>query len=408
MTPPTPTAVLLSPHLSAVRAARRAGARSLVLAPDLAAPGVRQAAAAADRAVETDWSDLPRLLSVAGTIRPASEPASVFGFTEAGALAAARANEALRLPGNPHAAVAYLTDKAALRDRVNQVTDAAVRFERCDRAAALPAVAERVGYPCVAKPRTGFGGQAVHTLRSAAEASALARRLPPEPALIVEEYLDGPEYAVIALSAGGTHTVLTVCRVRTTGVPRHAETGQELPAELDPPVTARLTGLVEATLTAAGHHTGPSRTEVIITARGPRLIESHAHPGGEHVTELLRTATGIDLPARTIAAVLGLPQPPEPPVRGRCAGIRHLHLTAAELDTVLGVDDARALPGVTRVELTAPHGRHVPATTSRVAGHGYITATADSPEELDAVLRKAQETLRTAVTLPKEPEPSAA
>ncbi|MDT0343011.1 ATP-grasp domain-containing protein [Streptomyces litchfieldiae] len=398
MTPEAPLAVLLSPRPAVVAAARRVGARSLVLAPDLSVPGIREAARAADGAMTVDWSDHPRLMMAIGHLAHLPARAAVFGFAEQSALIAARANEALRFPGNPHAAVAYLTDKATLRGKVNQLTGAPVRFEHCDRAAHLVAVAERVGFPCVAKPRTGSGGQDVHLLRSAADAALLAAELPYEPALIVEEFLDGPEYSVEAHSRAGTHTVLAVTRKYTTGTPGWPATGYDLPADLDPGTVAGIHDLVLATLSAAGQRFGPSQTEVILTPAGPRLIESHAHPGADHISDLLLMATGTDIAALTIATVLDLAVPAPPVEQGvRYAGIRFLRMPPGLLESVDGIAEARALPGVTGLEIDVPIGSHVPETTSRVAGHGFVTAVADGPQELEVVLRKAQDTLRPAV-----------
>ncbi|TDC66127.1 ATP-grasp domain-containing protein [Streptomyces hainanensis] len=403
MTPQSPVAVLLSPRPAVVEAARRVGARTLVLAPDLSRPGVREAAGAADQAITVDWTDHPQLMMAIGHLTNLPARVCVFGFTEASALIAARANEALRFPGNPHAAVAYLTDKAALRGKVNQLTGAPVRFEHCDRAAHLVAAAERVGFPCVAKPRTGSGGQDVHLLRSAADAADLAAQLSGEPALIVEEFLDGPEFSIEAHSRAGEHTILAITRkygaVDTVGVgvTEYRTTGYDMPADLDEDTRERIHRLVVATLNAAGQRGGLSQTEVIVTADGPRLIESHAHPGATFVQELLRLATGTDPIALGIASALELP-PPEPAFDDRrCAGSRFLRLPAGLLEAVEGIAEARAIAGVRELEITVPVGSHVPEATSRVAGHGYVTAVADSPQELDAVLRKAMDTLRPVV-----------
>ncbi|MBL1068496.1 ATP-grasp domain-containing protein [Streptomyces sp. 7-21] len=397
MNAPKPLAVLLSPRLPVVEAARALGARALVLAPDLSDPGIRRAARAADEAVAVDWTDHPRLLRTLSDLGAPQARASVFGFAEASALAAARANEALRLPGNPHAAVAYLTDKAALRGKVNQLTRSPVRYEHCDHAAHLVAIAERVGYPCVAKPRTGSGGQDVHVLHSAADAAVLAAGLPSEPALIVEEFFAGPEYSVEAHSRDGEHTVLAITRKYTAGPPTYAETGYDLPADLDEESAAAIRELAAVTLTAAGHRWGPSQTEVILTEDGPRLIESHAHPGADDISDVLLAATGTDLAALTIGTVLGLPVPRPAPGTARYAGVRYPVLPPGRLLAVEGVDEARALDGVTRVEITVPEGGHVPETTSRVAGHGAVCGVADTPAELDALLSKALGLLRPVV-----------
>lgn len=397
MTAQTPLAVLLSPRRAAVQAARRVGARTLVLVPDPTPPEVRGAVGDADEVRVVDWTDHPRLLRVLRALTGQAAPVSVFGFTEASALIAARANEALRFPGNPHAAVAYLTDKAALRGKVNQLAGAPVRFEHCDRAAQLPAVAERVGFPCVAKPRTGAGGQDVRLLRSTTDAALLAAELAGDPALIVEEFLEGPEYSVEAHSHHGRHTVLAVARKYTTGSPGFTEVGYDIPAALDPGTESAIHELVTATLTTAGHLSGPSQTEVVVTPRGPRLIESHAHPGGDYMSDLLARATGTDLVALTVATRLGLPVPATG-TRRRHAGIRFLHLPfAGLLERVDGLDEARALPGVDGVEVGLPTGSDIPAATSRASDHGHIAAVAAGPEELASVLRKAHDALRPVI-----------
>ncbi|SFD32100.1 ATP-grasp domain-containing protein [Streptomyces aidingensis] len=418
MAPRTPTAILLSPTPAMVRAARDAGARSLVLAPDLSAPPVREAVLAADDAIAVDWCNHPRLLAAIGhfsdtpqRIPAPGRRASVFGFDEAGALVAARANEALGLPGNPHAAVAYLTDKAALRDRVNRLAATPVRFERCDRAAGLVPAAERVGFPCVVKPRTGSAGQDVHMLHGAAEAHALARQSAPDAALIVEEYLAGPEFTVEAHSRAGRHTLLAVSRTHTTGAPDCVVTGHDLPARLGGRLHEEIAALVEITLDAAGHRHGPSSTEIIITGRGPALVESHAHPASDRMGELLALATGTDPYALAYTTVLDLPRPAYQSHHRRYAAVRYLPPVAGRTPDPGRLAAVRAVPGVISVEppvCPPPPDSHAPAASSRVAGHGAITATADSPQDLSRVLREIQDRLRdTALASSKEEELSA-
>lgn len=393
-----PLAVLLSPRLEEVRAARVVGARTLVLAPDRAAPGIREAVAAAHDALTVDWLDHQGLLMAIGHLAAHPARVSVFGFAEASALVAARVNEALRFRGNPHAAVAYLTDKVALRGKVNQLTGTPVRFEQCDRVTHLVAAAERVGFPCVAKPRTGSGGQEVHLLRDVADAALLAAELVSEPALIIEEFLEGPEYSVLAHSRDGEHTVLAVARKHLLDGPGFTEEGHDLPADLGPGDAAAIGDLVTATLGAAGHRAGLSLTEVVRTAQGPRLIESHAHPGPGRLGDLLALATGTDPVALAVATALRLPVPaPHHSSGRRYAGIRTLRLPPGRLDAVHGIDEAYALPGVADIGITVRVGSHVPEATSRAAGHGFITAVASCPQEVEAVLGKALGLLRPVV-----------
>ncbi|MCE7082414.1 acetyl-CoA carboxylase biotin carboxylase subunit family protein, partial [Streptomyces sp. ST2-7A] len=390
MTSGTPTAILLDPAPAAVRAVRKVGARGLALASPSASPEVRQACLMADERIDVDWFDHPSLLEAvhhfADPPTRASDrhpPASVLGFTGAGALVAARANESLGLPGNPHAAVAYLTDKAALRDRVNHSTASPVRFERCDRVAALVPTAERVGFPCVVKPRTGSGGTDVHLLRSAAEAAEFSRRSAPEPALIVEEYLEGPELRVDVHSRDGRHSVLAVSRRvhpepdpasgRMSGsrgpdafLLAGAARGWDLPVDLGRRELARVHRLAETTLTAAGHRHGPARVEVVLTRRGPILLEADADPGADPFPELLAAATGHDIHALALAGVLGRPDPGVRRRPARYAGLRRITSAEGPAPAPERVEAARAVPGVISVEVRS--GTPSPGGSDGLAG----------------------------------------
>ncbi|MET9695877.1 ATP-grasp domain-containing protein [Streptomyces sp. NPDC006529] len=367
---PRPVALLLSPRPAVVAAARRAGARPVVVAPAASVPSVREGA---ERPVRTDWrdhrsltADLARLAAVR------DRRAAVFGFDAAGSLAAARANEALGLPGTSSDAVTALMDKAALRARTNTVLHPGhpVSFARCGRAALLPFIADLIGYPCVVKPRAGADGEGVRELTSPADARAASRFYPEITDLLVEELLEGPELTVEALSRGGRHRILGWTR-RFPG-PRLTTAGHQFPVPLAPRPAASVRAYVRRLLDLAGHRDGPSHTEVILTPRGPRLVEAHARPGVME-PDLLRLATGIDVLALAVAAALALPPPPLHP-RAAHAGVRYVDVPPAPpRPTALAA--ARAVPGVIRIHLSTPHP--------------YILATAPTAQALTTTLTQA-------------------
>ncbi|MFD3329478.1 ATP-grasp domain-containing protein [Streptomyces sp. NPDC058701] len=382
-----PVAVLLSPRPAVVAAARRAGARTVVVAPVPPVPSDREGA---ERRVRADWRDHRRLVGAVGRMEEVREGrAAVFGFDAASALAAARANEELGLPGTPAAAVTALMDKAALRARSNALHPARpVSFARCGRAATLPFVTALIGYPCVVKPRAGGDGEGVRLVRDEAEASAAALAYPEVTDLLVEEYLDGPELAVEALSRDGRHRVLGWARRRTG--PGLTATGHELPVPLDPGTADAVRALVRGVLDLAGHGDGPSHTEVVLTRHGPRLIEAHARPGVEELARLLRLAHGTDVLGLALASGLRLPDPARSP-RAACAGLRYVDFPPGRrLDGVRpGIAAARAVPGVVRVQLEIPAGATVRRAPTGALHHAYVLATAATPGSLARTLDRA-------------------
>ncbi|MCZ7414514.1 hypothetical protein [Streptomyces sp. WMMC897] len=306
-----PTAVLLSPRGEAVRAARTAGARTVVVGPDLAAPGMRRALADADEAAECDWSDRGRLLDLLAPFAGQSQ-VSVFGFDAPAALQAGYANALLRLPGNPPGPLRALTDPAALRTLANRYTSFPVRAERTDPAG-LPEAAQRVGHPCLVRPATGRP----RVLQSPAEAVELAGSLAlDEGRLLVEEVLAGPVYDVCAHSFGGAHTIHGIApagfRAAVCGAPaglRGMADGvdDETVDGLDAPAVRAVRRLVTSTLEAVDHQVGLTHVAVVLTDAGPRLLGAGPGPvpGTECALYELAITAVLHLPRRAHRAAVG-------------------------------------------------------------------------------------------------------
>ncbi|MFJ6936981.1 ATP-grasp domain-containing protein [Streptomyces sp. NPDC101132] len=379
-------AVLLSPRPAVLAAARRAGAQPVVVAPGLPVPSDREGA---ERRVRTDWRDHPRLVGALGGLAEVrAGRAAVFGFGAASALAAARANEELGLPGTPPSAVTALMDKAALRARVNGLGGRPVSFARCGRADLLPFIANLIGYPCVVKPRAGADGEGVRRILDPADAVAAAPGYPAITDLLVEEFLEGPELTVEAFSRGGRHRILGWARRLPAGDDRLAAAGHELPYSLNASVRAAVHRLVAAVLDLAGHRDGPSHTELIITEHGPRLVETHARPGGEELAALLRLAHGTDPLALALAAGLGLPEPVRRPGAPH-VGLRYLDFPPGHRISQRELTAARAVPGVVRVTLRIPVGATVRRPPSGSFHHAYVLAAARTAPALAATLAHA-------------------
>ena len=64
------------------------------------------------------------------------------------------------------------------------------------------------------------------------------------------------------------------------------------------------TGL--AALAAVGFDRGVAHTELRLTAAGPRVVEINPRPAGNQITELVRRATGVDLPMVYAQLALGI------------------------------------------------------------------------------------------------------
>ncbi|MFF4097634.1 ATP-grasp domain-containing protein [Streptomyces sp. NPDC001834] len=229
----------------------------------------------------------------------------VFSVTEFGLVPAAATADALGIgtPVPPNVA-AMLRSKSRMRELLRGEADFEVASHRCSAYEDVVAAARSVGYPVIVKPDDAWGSLGVRRvddeagLRAAFEESDDIGC-----AVLVEEYLDGPEFSVEVFSHAGRHHVLAV--TRKVKLSNFVETGHVVPGA-SPADAAAIADRVTRFLDVVGLRDGNSHTEVILTASGPRIVESHNRPGGDSIPYLVHLATGINLAELAVAVPLGL------------------------------------------------------------------------------------------------------
>lgn len=305
----------------------------------------------------------------------------------------------LDLPGNPPDAMATCRNKARTREVLAAAGVTQPRFVAIRDPAAASAAAAVVGLPCVLKPVDDSGSAGVLLCSTVDElvahagnlltATANVRGQPTAGTALVEEYLDAPEYSVEMFSVDGEATCVGITRKGVTGLPYFVESGHLFPADLPTEVAERMVGQVRRALAATGFLRGASHVEVKLTDHGPSIVEINARTAGGMIPELVRLATGIDLLEQQIRAAAGMPVLLEP-VRSRFAGVRFL-LAGSDgvLGDISGVDQARRVPGVDRVVVTASPGAVVSRPRNAYDRLGYIIAVGDAPPAVTRALATA-------------------
>jgi biotin carboxylase len=210
-------------------------------------------------------------------------------------------------------AVRWAQDKLAMRRRLRETgldpTPAAIVGGPDEVRRFL----DRYGGPCVLKPIQGAGSVGVTRLRTGASGSELARAYEaaageyagvPRAGVIVERFHEGPQLSVEAFSEDGEHQVLAVVR-KYYEPGGFVELGHVVPAGLSASDEAAVTGFVERMLDDLGVRHGPTHTEVVLTADGPRIIETHTRLAGDDIPALVHEATDVDLLEYTARQLLG-------------------------------------------------------------------------------------------------------
>ncbi len=389
-----------------------------------------------ERFLEVDLEDPD---SAAEAIVAAGDVSGVLSVDDQGLLTAAVAAQRLGLRHSDPAAVAATRDKVAMRRLLDAahvpqpefaVVPVSAAHESGDGAegVAVAAAAARLGYPVVVKPPTLSGSRGViraddepGAALAAGRARAVLRQAgePASTPLLVESFVPGREIALEGLLRNGVLEVLAIFdKPDPLDGPFFEETIYVTPSRLPTWTQAQAREVLGAACRAIGLREGPVHAEARVRedaqsgeAEGEGevvVIEVAARTIGGRCAKALRFATGASLDELVVAHALGIDAPRLPEREGSAAGVLMIPIPqSGRLAGVDGVDDVRAMPGVSGVELTIPRGSIVQALPEGDRYLGFVFARAASPEGVETTLRAAKAMLTVRVEPVERSEPAA-
>ncbi|MGW1817034.1 ATP-grasp domain-containing protein [Streptomyces sp. NPDC002125] len=285
-----------------------------------------------DHAV-VDLTDPTALLAGGRALAARHDLAGVVTWDEWNLVPTARIARALGLPSNSVEVMRACRNKATARSLFAQhgVPSAAAMKARTLLEAGLATMT--LGFPAVIKPAAFAGSIGVIRVDRPEElpaafafASEGASRSREDTGVLVEEYLDGPEFSVECVTHRGETTAVAVTRKHLGPAPYFDETGHTVDAT--DPLLTQVAPAAAAAVRALGITDGVQHVELRLVDGQPRLIEVNARIGGDMIGHLVRLATGIDLPRA--AADLACGRAPDlTPTRRGAAGIRMLYPDAS-------------------------------------------------------------------------------
>ncbi|SIT46562.1 conserved hypothetical protein [Paraburkholderia ribeironis] len=366
---------------------------------DRIVPAAQRRAAASLTRVDTGSAD-----DVAAAVRAlGGVDALVPGFEYAVDVVAQAAAQS-GLPHLPPEAAALTRDKYRSRQRLSAAGLAVPRFALIANLGDVARAAAHVGFPAVVKPVDGCGSLLVRRVDSLAQLHAtldgVAHRAVSDMGrevghtLMLEQYLDGPEYSVEGYVGPLGPRVLAVTEKILGPEPYFVEMGHVVDAALDERDRARLSAYVEAVARQIGLTLGVFHAEVRITRDGPALIEIAARLGGDRIYRLVELARSISLPEVMIRSYLGEPDPAPgyyDRLSTRVSGVRFLAPKASgPFAGVSGLDDVRARPGFEEAEIYPRTGDWVSPLTDFRGRIGHVLFSAPDRPTLEHRLNDAQ------------------
>lgn len=250
------------------------------------------------------------------------------------------------------------------------------------------AIASRRKGSLIFKPSRNSGSRGVTRVESGRNKDAVTRafehalRESRDHSIVVEEFVDGPEFSIEALTWNGQTQVLTITDKQTTGAPYFVETGHSQPTSFGLADRTKVESAAIAGIRALGIDWSASHAEVKLSPHGPFIMEIGARLGGDFITtELVPRSTGIDMVAAAIRLALGEIPDLTPAHAPQGAAIRYLTPSPGQVVEISGIDAARGLPGVQRVAVDVSRGDVVPPITSSLSRIGYVIAEGKTAAE---------------------------
>jgi biotin carboxylase len=351
-----------------------------------------------------DLLDTEAVLAAARELAARTAVLGVMSWDEALIVTTAHVAHRLGLPGAGVDGIEGCRDKPRSRRLLTEAGLPQPLFGAAADEAQAVAVARRIGYPVVVKPRAGGASIGVvlaadePRLREAfAAAEAASLRGSPEymGGALVEEYLAGPEVSIDGAVVDGAYTPLFVARKTVGMAPWFEELGHIVDPADELMTDTRLLAMLGEAHRAIGFRYGITHTEIKLTGRGPVIVEINGRLGGDLIPLLARWATGIEPGAAAVEVALGR-QPALPRPGGhRCVGVRFAYPPEDCLVESVSVPQAEPQRGLlAAAPLVGPGaGLRLPPAEF-ISRHAYVICAGRDPDACTALLAAASSRIR--------------
>lgn len=199
--------------------------------------------------------------------------------------------------------------------------------------------------------------------------------------VLIEQFIEGPEFSIEMIVWRGDIHVLTVTDKKTTGAPHFVELGHNQPSCFSATDVETLKAAAVAGVRALGVNNCACHAEAKLMNGKAYLMEVGARLGGDFIsTELTHLSTGVDMVAAAIDVALGV----EPDLsakedpKGVC--IRYFCPKPGKLVSISNTEVLNN-PHVYLWEIYPKKGDVIPAVTSSLCRSGHVIVTEKTPQK---------------------------
>ncbi|PKH05291.1 acetyl-CoA carboxylase biotin carboxylase subunit family protein [Moritella sp. Urea-trap-13] len=201
-------------------------------------------------------------------------------------------------------------DKYLFREFMKNAGVAVPDYLLVDECTTVEQIENELAYPFILKPVdfSGSGGVVLienrkDFIKHKAESlsSSVSKRA------IAESFLYGKEYSIETVSQHDVTHVVAITEKHIVGEQRFVEDRHIIPANLSAAAEQSIKKEVKEMANVMGMNNCIAHTEVMLTSRGPVIIETASRPGGDNICfKLVELATGINMYRNMLNLSLGI------------------------------------------------------------------------------------------------------
>ena len=199
--------------------------------------------------------------------------------------------------------------------------------------------------------------------------------------VLIEQFIEGPEFSVEIIVWEGKVNVLTVTDKKTTEAPHFVELGHNQPSCFPEETVALIKDAAVRGVKALGVDKCACHAEVNVQDGKDYLMEIGARMGGDFIsTVLTRLSTGIDMVAAAIDCALNIKPDLTPKAAPQGVCIRYFCPKPGKLVSISNtevLDD----PRVHEWEIYHQVGDEIPEVTSSLCRSGHVIVTEETPQK---------------------------
>lgn len=372
-------------QLPAIRAARRLGLHVVVADANRDAIGIREA----DEFLPVDLKDHEGMASAAAAIRDRRGLHAAFTAGTDFSGTVAFVCDRLGLPGTSYDAALNATDKfrmrRVLRDAGVSVPDFASITAAGIEAGGLDEIREALTLPVVVKPVDSMGARGVVRADTWEEAERYAHeavRFSRSGSVVVEGYIDGPEFSLDAIVYGDDIQITGFADRHIRFPPYFIETGHTIPTALSGDDRQEVEVEFARAIRALGIGPGAAKGDVKLSSSGQVIGEVAARLSGGYMSGwTYPLSSGVPLSEIAIRVALGEVPPRTTPRWSRTSAERAIVSIPGVLRELRGLEEAQAAAGVEEVFATRAPGDELRFPRNNVEKAGNVIAAAPGREE---------------------------